>query len=245
MGCAVPVGGGRTIFECAVIRERRRAATSPALRALDANGPYRAPAARGPSPRPPACGWGCAPGGRRLRFPTITLACSDAHARATDAGGVRAVGRARHAARAGGRAPSTMHHRLSRCSTWPNHERRGLRPARFAAQEHGWRFAPPAPGGPFRRQPPAVRRRDRQRAEGRRDRRRDALAQRVRAVSFDGLRFPKYRVQAAASGAIGHPAAGPSRTPRPRTGAARSSGARLALRASDARRLGTRGTRTD
>jgi hypothetical protein len=27
--------------------------------------PVRAPAARGPSPRPPACGWGCAPRGRR------------------------------------------------------------------------------------------------------------------------------------------------------------------------------------
>jgi hypothetical protein len=41
---------------------------------------------------------------------------SDHHARAPGAGRVRAVGRARHAARAGGRAPSTAQHRPPRRS---------------------------------------------------------------------------------------------------------------------------------
>ena len=51
-----------------------------------------------------------------------------------------------------------MHHRPSCGWTWR------------AALEHAWRFAQPDAGGQLRRQSPVVRRRDRQRADGRHNR---------------------------------------------------------------------------
>ena len=59
-GAHAPAGGCATCTEPAPIRLRP-------LPARDAGRPARAPAGRGPSPRPPAGGWRCAAGGQRGR----------------------------------------------------------------------------------------------------------------------------------------------------------------------------------
>jgi hypothetical protein len=118
MICAGPVSGGRTFFECAAIREHRRAATSPGtptaqpcacttrgavapgdnfrmpevrgaglpsrIPPRDAGGQFRRPPRRGPSPRPPACGWACVtrktpsfpPPSLRLALVSATRSCT-------------------------------------------------------------------------------------------------------------------------------------------------------------------------
>jgi hypothetical protein len=100
------------------------------------------------------------------------------------------IGRATAALGHGGRSGSlrafaSARQCSSRCSppvirhsTRTHRERPGLGPAQPAAQEHDRRFAQPDAGGPFRHRPPVVRRRDRRRAGGQRDRRRGAVRDR-------------------------------------------------------------------
>jgi len=118
--------------------------------------PVPPPAARRPSPRKAACGWGCAPRGRRPHFPAMVPAHPPLEAMTAPA---------RLATEVCGQAARVIHP-LRR--PYPFHDappavpllhaaqrephRRG--PARTAAQdqEHGWRFARLTnAGGQFRR----------------------------------------------------------------------------------------------
>jgi hypothetical protein len=122
-------GAARDASDARGLRGRNR---HNALPATDAQRPVTPLVARVPSPRPPACGWGCA-AGRRAPASTICAGLVGASVLAATS-------------------------RLGRCTPLDCAGRYLQAPWLGGIT----RFAQPAPHCPFLRQPPAARRRDRQ-----------------------------------------------------------------------------------